>query len=229
MTRSVLYGLVLVSVAAAAVLWAVSPGCLGGLCLGSGAVPETPASAPAVQVTTEELGQLWQESEPARAAPESAPAGETETAVERTLEELGSAEPDLAVSDEESADLDQGVTADPVVAAEREAKAAEQWAELASAALSEPDPELRGEAVHGVGLHRNADSVAVLLEVAADDPDPDNRIQALEQLWYSAADGLDGDGAITRSLEAALGDPDEEIAALAEQALADLAKLEQAN
>ena len=39
-------------------------------------------------------------------------------------------------------------------------------------------------------------------------------------------DGLDGDGSIRRTLEAARGDDDEDIAALAEKALADLDKLE---
>ena len=66
----------------------------------------------------------------------------------------------------------------------------------------------------------------MLTDVAYSDPVADNRLLALEALWYSAADGLDGDGAIKTALREALNDPDERIAELAEKALADLDKLE---
>ena len=79
-----------------------------------------------------------------------------------------------------------------------------------------------------MALHRSAESVAVLNEVAALDPSPDNRLQAIQQLWYSAADGLDSDGSIMSTLRAALDDPDEAIAKMAKQALADLKALDEA-
>ena len=108
------------------------------------------------------------------------------------------------------------------------AKAAKRWESLAEAALKEPDDALRGEAINGVGLRRGPESVAVLNQVATLDPAPDNRLQAVQQLWYSAADGLDGDGTIRSTLRAALDDPDEAIALMAEKALADLEALEEA-
>ena len=61
-------------------------------------------------------------------------------------------------------------------------------------------------------MRPSAESVAVLDEVAAFDPSPDNRLQAVQLLWYSAADGLDSDGSIEATLRAALDDPDEAVA-----------------
>ena len=57
--------------------------------------------------------------------------------------------------------------------------------------------------------------------------EPDNRYQAVQALWFSAADGLDPDGEILASLEQARQDPDDRIADLAEKALADLKALEE--
>ncbi len=105
------------------------------------------------------------------------------------------------------------------------AEAAESWQALAWAALNEPDDALRGEAIGDVGLQRHAEAVAVLVQVAASELDPDNRLQAVTSLWYSAADGLDGDGTIWAALQAALDDPDEQIVALAKRAIADLEAL----
>lgn len=99
------------------------------------------------------------------------------------------------------------------------------WDALASAALYEPDDALRGEAIGEVGLYRHADAVAVLVEVATFDLEPDNRLRAVMSLWYSAADGLDGDGAIRAVLLAALDDPDERVAAKAQRAIEDLEAL----
>ncbi len=106
------------------------------------------------------------------------------------------------------------------------AEAAESWDALAWAALNEPDDALRGEAIGEVGLQRHADAAAVLVQVAAFELDPDNRLQAVTSLWYSAADGLDGDGTIRAALQAALDDPDEQVAAMAKRALEDLEALE---
>jgi hypothetical protein len=107
-----------------------------------------------------------------------------------------------------------------------DAVSTEGWSEVAETALGEPDDELRGEAIHTLGLSRSGEAVAILVEVAADDPEPDNRFQAIQSLWHAAADGRDEDGAIRRALEQALADSDPEIGELAEAALADLAKLE---
>lgn len=68
----------------------------------------------------------------------------------------------------------------------------------------------------------------MLNQVAAFHASPDNRLRAIEQLWYSAADGLDSNGTIRSTLETARDDPDEAIAEMAEKALADLQTLEDA-
>ena len=101
----------------------------------------------------------------------------------------------------------------------------EGWAELAQAAVAEPDAELRGEAIRSVSVYRGAEAMAVLTEVAAGDPEPNNRIQALQSLWYAAADGRDQEGEIKRILEDARADPDPDIAELAKKAMADLDRL----
>jgi len=93
------------------------------------------------------------------------------------------------------------------------------------AAVAEPDAELRGEAIQSVSVYHGAEAVAVLTEVAASDPDTDNRVQALHTLWNAAADGRDQEGAIKRILEDARADPDADIAELAQKALADLERL----
>ncbi len=66
----------------------------------------------------------------------------------------------------------------------------------------------------------------MLVAVAADDPEPDNRYQALQSLWYSAADGVDGNGAAREALELALDDWNPAVARLAQKALDDLSALE---
>ena len=227
MTRSAFYGLTLISSAVATVLWASSPDCEGDLCLrmADTAVAEAadregaPATAPQTPVTAEELERIWAESDFAREATESTPetvaqmAKEPQTTRAETDEIAESGGPEAVAGFQKS-----GMNPDAV--------SAEGWSEVADAALSEPDDELRGEAIHAVGLSRNGEAVAILIEVAAHDSEPDNRSQAIQSLWYAAADGLDEDGAIRRALEQALADRDPEIAELAEAALADLAKLE---
>ena len=235
MIRYLFTGFVLVVGVAAAALWLMAPGCEGAFCLRAEVEAEVRAAtrepAPREQVTAEDLERIWREAESVRSKSEAVESQVEQIAVAPVVQDASQEAPDpedpalmLEAAGDTPEELDlasqQWATADPA--------AAERWAELAEAALSEWDPELRGDAVHAVGLRRNVDSVAVLIEVATDDPEPDNRYQALQLLWYSAADGLDEDGAIRRTLEAALGD-DEDIAELAEQALADLAKLEQAN
>ena len=125
----------------------------------------------------------------------------------------------------EPADQDLGAEAD-VFDAELDAiaaaEAAESWEALAWAALNEPDDALRGEAIGDVGLQRHAAAAAVLVQVAASDVEPDNRLQAVESLWYFAADGLDADGTIRAALQAALDDLDELVAAMAKRAIKDL-------
>ena len=101
----------------------------------------------------------------------------------------------------------------------------EGWADLARAAVAEPDAELRGEAIRSVSVYRGAEAMAVLTEVAAGDPEPNNRFQALQSLWYAAADGRDQEGEIKRILEDARADPDPDIAELAKKAMADLDRL----
>ncbi len=96
------------------------------------------------------------------------------------------------------------------------------WAETA---LWDPDEVRRGEAIHAVGLYRHADSVAVLTELAISDPETSNRYQAVQSLWYAAADGVDEDGAAREALDMALDDVDPAVAELAQQALDDLSAL----
>jgi hypothetical protein len=227
MTRSLLYGVVLVSAAAGAALWAASPGCEGRFCLGAGDKPAVQAGLPepAVQdpVETEELERLWRESQPARPPAEPAEAV-AEAEAEAEPAEPGPAEVGLPglldPNDPEAADR---TAAEPGA---MDPEALEGWAEVAEAALSEPDDAKRGQAIHAIGNLRDAEAVAVLAEAAVQDPDPGNRLEALQSLWFSAADGLDEDGEIRRLLEAAQSDPDEDIAELAQRALADLDKLE---
>jgi hypothetical protein len=222
MTRSLLYGVVLVSAAAGAALWAASPGCEGRFCLGAGDAPALQAGLPepAAQdpVETEHLERLWRESQPAR--PPAEPA-EAVAEAEAEPAEPGPAEAGLPALFDPN-DPDAAVQA----AAKTGAGDPEGWTEVVDAALTEPDDTKRGEAISTVGLYRNAEAVAVLAEAAVQDPDPGNRLEALQSLWYSAADGLDEDGEIRRLLEAAQSDPDEDIAELARKALADLDKLE---
>lgn len=98
---------------------------------------------------------------------------------------------------------------------------------LESAALYEPDGELRGQAISEVASYRHNSAVAILIKAAASDSEPGNRLQAVEALWYSAADGLNVNGAISAALQTALDDPDERVAATAGRAIADLAALAQ--
>jgi hypothetical protein len=233
MTRSLLYGVVLVFAAAGAALWAASPGCEGRFCLGAGDGPAVQAGLPEPAapdpVETEELERLWRESQPAgpaAEADEAAPAAPAVAVAEAEAEpaEPGPTEAGLpGLLDPNDPDAAARAAAEPG-AMDPEAQAG--WAEVAEAALTEPDDAKRGQAIHAIGNLRNAEAVALLSEVATDDPDPGNRLEALQSLWYSAADGLDEDGEIRRLLEAAQSDPDEDIAELAQRALADLDKLE---
>lgn len=136
-----------------------------------------------------------------------------------------------AFVDEDPADWvdDEADTPARRIAAEKAAQeAADAWEALTVTALEDPDPRKRGTAIGDVGLHRHDDAVTVLLEVAASESDPGNRYQALQSLWYSAADGLDRNGDIRTTLEQAAQDPDPQIAEMAEKALKDLNALENA-
>jgi hypothetical protein len=102
----------------------------------------------------------------------------------------------------------------------------EEWTALVLQATHEVDEERRADAVDAVALGRHADAVTALTDVATFDPSPEIRYQALEALWYAAADGLDADGAIGAILEEAMADPNPDIAKLAKRALEDLQPLE---
>ena len=252
MTRNLIFACVVLGVAALATVWALSPGCEGSFCFGKGAETEAAREAATVSVVPgtgrEAPDSGAQEPAPAaasdvwlstdEAADPDSEAGvleQTGEAVESTeaWQDQGTSSTGRATGD---ASVDGSIEAyeEPELTPEqrrvRQAaaeKAAKQWDSLVEAALGEPDDELRGEAINGVALHRSAESVAVLNEVAAFDPSPDNRLQAVQQLWYSAADGLDPDGGIRSTLQAALDDPDDDIAEMAEKALADLQALEE--
>ena len=175
---------------------------------------------------------------PARLGGESAPGRPTEEAVK--ADPLGP-EPEAAapaavvvepVKEQPQAEgptgLAQAVSPEAPVDGVTEAvgpELPEGWAELAQAAVAEPDAELRGEAIRSVSVYRGAEAMAVLTEVAAGDPEPNNRIQALQSLWYAAADGRDQEGEIKRILEDARADPDPDIAEVAKKAMADLDRL----
>jgi hypothetical protein len=226
MIRYLFTGFVLGVGVAAAVPWIMAPGCEGVFCfraeIEAAVRAETRESAPREQVTAEDLERIWLEIESIRSKSEAAVSQVEQIAVTLEVQDASQEAPDpedMALMLEAA-----GGPSEELDLASQQWVAAERWAELAEAALYEQGSELRGDAIHAVGLRRNVDSVAVLLEVATHDPEPDNRYQALQSLWYSAADGLDEDGTIRRTLEAALGD-DEDIADLAERALVDLAKL----
>ena len=212
--------------------------------------PEPPARE---QVESVDPARLWGESAPGRPTEEAVKAdplgAEPEAAVpaavvvEPVKEQPQAEDPTglpQAVSPEAPADgvaksqaegltgLGEGVS--PEAPADGVAEAVgpelpEGWADLARAAVAEPDAELRGEAIRSVSIYRGAEARAVLTEVAAGDPEPNNRIQALQSLWYAAADGRDQEGEIKRVLEDARADPDPDIAELAQKAMADLDRL----
>lgn len=203
--------------------------------LGDNAQTSAPAAAPEARLSTEHTETSWSESEPLEQPDDAAlySEQEVETVSEHAQDRQATTTRRAARGDSEVGEA--GEHEEPKLSykerkaeAAAAAKAAKEWESLAEAALGEPDDELRGAAINDVGLHRTADAVAVLNEVAAFDPSTDNRMQAIEQLWYSAADGLDRDGGIRGTLQAALDDPDEAIAEMAEKALADLQALEQA-
>jgi len=188
-----------------------------------------PEPAAREQVESVDTARLWRESaldrpaeeaveaDPLGAEPEAAaPAGVVVEPVEEKPQAEGPTGLDQAVSPEAPAD-GAAEAAGPELP--------EGWAELAQAAVAEPDAELRGAAIRSLSVYRGAEAVAVLTEVAAGDPEPDNRIRALESLWYAAADGRDQEGEIKRVLEDARADPDPDIAELAQKAVADLERL----
>lgn len=100
----------------------------------------------------------------------------------------------------------------------------ENWAEITQAAIAEPDPQLRGEAIQNLSLYGNTEAIAVLTEVSVSDPDPNNREKAIQALWNSAADNLDSDD-LKSQLEKSRNDPDPFVAELATKAIADLEHL----
>ena len=105
--------------------------------------------------------------------------------------------------------------------------AQERWAELSETVLWEADDQRRRAAVQEVSHSRTKDMVDLLSQVANTDPDQGIRYQALRALWNAAADGVEDSGLIEQSLRQALEDDDQSIANLAQQALDDLAKLEE--
>lgn len=203
-----------------------------------------PEPAAGEQVESVDPARLWDESASGRPAEEPVKAdplgAEAEAAAPAAVVVEPEKEKPQAVSPEGPADgvaksQAEGLTglgegASPEAPADGVAEAVgpelpEGWAELARAAVAEPDAELRGEAIRSVSIYRGAEARAVLTEVAAGDPEPNNRIQALQSLWYAAADGRDQEGEIKRVLEDARADPDPDIAELAQKAMADLERL----
>lgn len=189
--------------------------------------PPEPAAPEHVEAT--DTARLWRESAPDRPAEEAVEADPLEAEPEAAAPAAVVVEP---VKEKPQAEGPTGVAqaVSPEPPADGVAEAAgpeppEGWAELAQAAVAEPDAELRGEAIRSVGVYRGAEAVAVLTEVAAGDSEPNNRIRALESLWYAAADGRDQEGEIKRVLEDARADPDPDIAELAQKAMADLDRL----
>lgn len=229
MKRTLIYGLAFAT--AGAVLWAGSPSCEGRFCLGL----DEPPDAGRAEAAAREQAKA---ADPTRVRRELAPNGPVDPDVQ--AEPVGAApqaatratvaiEPAAAESQAEGfTDLGEPVRPEPPAGGAVEAvgpKLPEGWAELAQSAIAEPDAEVRGEAIRSVSIYRGAEAVAVLTEVAAVDLEPDNRIQALESLWYAAVDGLDQEGEIKRVLEDARTDPDPDISELAERAVADLERL----
>ena len=230
MNRTLLYGSVLASAVAGAVIWAGSLSVQGRFCFGLDEPPDAGRPEPArKQVEPVDPARVWREPGPSRPADDTFQADPVGAAPQaatpaRVAIEAAAPQPQVAgltdlgepVSPESPAD---GVAEQP------ESRLPEGWTELAQAALAEPDAELRGEAMPSVSVHRGPEAVAVLTEVAAGDPDTDNRLRALQSLWYAAADGLDQEGEIKRVLEDARANPDPDIGELAEKAVADLERL----
>ena len=205
---------------------------------------DRPEPAAREQVESVDPARLWGESAPGRSTEEAVKAdplgAEPEAAapaavVVEPVKEKPQAEGPEAPADglvksqaEGLTGLGEGVSPEAPADGVTEAvgpELPEGWAELAQAAVAEPDAELRGEAIRSVSVYRGAEAMAVLTEVAAGDPEPNNRIQALQSLWYAAADGRDQEGEIKRILEDARADPDPDIAELAQKAMADLDRL----
>ncbi len=101
----------------------------------------------------------------------------------------------------------------------------ENWDKTTQIALTETDPELRGEAIQAVRLYRHKDAVGVLAEVSAVDPEPSNRAKAVQALWHAAADDPEAMADIKSQLEKSGNDPDPIVATLAAKAIVDLDKL----
>ncbi|MBW7998406.1 MAG: hypothetical protein FVQ81_17905 [Candidatus Glassbacteria bacterium] len=99
------------------------------------------------------------------------------------------------------------------------------WEVLAQRAFYELNTQARSESIREVAHYRSEKAVDILLEVATYDGASQNRYQAVEALWRSAANGLDSDGRITDTLQNALRDSDPQIAKLAERAIEDLQQL----
>jgi hypothetical protein len=137
-------------------------------------------------------------------------ANEPKTAEVKNLSKLPEDE-NFATSSTNDEEREAAVS-DEDIAKEAKAKIPENWTEMKQAAIAEPDPELRGEAIQTVSLYQGEEAVAVLTEASTVDPDPFNRAKAVQALWNSAADK-------------AQGDPDPIVASVATKAVADLDRL----
>lgn len=79
----------------------------------------------------------------------------------------------------------------------------------------------RGEALHTLSLRHNVASVDAWIGFASNSH-ADVRYASVQNLWRSSTKGLDEDGRIASSLNAATWDNDKRVAELAKQAVADL-------
>lgn len=95
---------------------------------------------------------------------------------------------------------------------------------MASRALNLKDGQARAQAISELNLYRGDEAVGILLQ-AMDDPEANNRVLAVNELWRMAADGYDQEGKVMEALRDAMRDPDERVSQLAAKAVADLEKL----
>jgi HEAT repeats len=153
---------------------------------------------------------------------ESKPTRTTTNKMETANEKPLAVEPNLASLTKETNNPDGLATAGSAQAPKTELP--ENWAEITQAAIAEPDPQLRGEAIQNLSLYGNTEAIALLTEVSVADPDPNNREKAVQALWNSAADNLDSDD-LKSQLEKSRNDSDPFVAELATKAIADLEHL----
>ncbi len=226
-------------------IWAMWPTCVAGSCLLAEAEPAASGTEMTKAVSVPSLGRPLPADGPGESLPLQArlkpSATQVEpdmqvqpaTKIEPTRRDQGAPSPVDATGAPANSPENDDAKGDPLdadrvtEAAERTALAnAERFAELAETALWDPDEQRRGEAIHAVGLRRDNDAIAVLTEVAISDSETSNRYEAVQSLWYAAADGVDEDGAAREALEKVLDDQDPDVAELAQRALDDLLALE---